>query len=115
MINEYTIKNPKMKYKKFAMVMVLIMIVVSFYCGLELINLKTTYGRYLRFTDLCEIIINFIIIYYISVFLHEIGHLLVYKIYRFPIKLFVVGPFVCVREKLSLKIKFKITPLLSKV
>jgi hypothetical protein len=111
MINEYTIKHSKMKYKKFTILIVLIMIVVSFCSGLELISLKTTYGRYLRFIDICEIIINFFIVYYFSVLLHEIGHLLVYKIYRYPIILFVAGPIVCVREKLSLKIKFKITPL----
>lgn len=111
MINEYTIKYSKMKYKKFTILIALIMIVVSFCCGLELISLKTTYGRDLRFIDLCEIIINFFIVYYFSIFLHEVGHLLVYKIYRYPIKLFVAGPFVCIREKLFLKIKFKITPL----
>ncbi|MBK1810157.1 hypothetical protein JHL18_05785 [Clostridium sp. YIM B02505] len=111
MINEYTIKHSKMKHTKSTILIALIMIVVSFYCGLELISLKTAYGRYLRFTDLCEIIINFFIIYYFSVFLHEMGHLIVYKIYRYPIKLFVVGPFVCAREEVSFKIKFKITPL----
>ncbi|MBU3160892.1 site-2 protease family protein [Clostridium frigoris] len=91
-----------------------IVILLSFtiWGGKELLDIMIQYQnpKNLIFS---EIVFKIIIVYYFSIYAHEAGHLIVLKLCKYSFKLFIVGPFMIINDNNKLKVKFKISRLVT--
>ncbi|MDF2885448.1 MAG: peptidase family [Clostridiaceae bacterium] len=83
-------------------------------CGFgsfEIFNIQIYYQRKANLI-FSHIVLEIIIILYISIFVHELGHLIISRKYGYNLKFFCVGPFFIIKDKEKLKFKIKITSFL---
>lgn len=76
-----------------------IIIILILAYGIYKDNLYNIFFSNYNMKKILTVIIGIIVIYYISIFLHELGHFIMSKLVSIDLKLFVVGPFKFMKDK----------------
>ncbi|AJA47391.1 peptidase family M50 [Clostridium pasteurianum DSM 525 = ATCC 6013] len=110
-IREYTLIEDK-KVKRIFNIMIFILFVsICAFGSFELLKIQI-YNQHKDDLNFLHIVLKIIIILYMSIFIHELGHLVIARIYKYDLKFFCAGPFFILKDKGKLKFKIKITAFL---
>lgn len=104
-MNEYTCKKDKNNIK------IVLTIVLQFIGAYIMINSIYSSMDKIDIYQPIILIIQIILIYYLSILLHETGHFIMYKLYNYNIKIIIIGPIIISFDR-QIKIKCKINPLI---
>lgn len=110
-IREYILIEDK-KVKRISNIMIFILFfIICAFGSFELLNIQI-YNQHKDDLNFLHIVLKIIIILYISILIHELGHLVIARICKYDLKFFCAGPFFILKDKGKLKFKIKITTFL---
>ena len=112
--SEEFIENSLDKYKmneicKNKMNFLIIVFLIVFLIGSSFVYIKFLFEYKKLNVSFFMIVVEIIIIQYISIYFHELGHIVVSNFFKYRLKLLVMGPLMVMNEEGNLRWKFKIT------
>ncbi len=109
---DYKISQNKKNNKAFIIITIILLIIFSALGGIEFLNIEVYYQKKVHLV-FSYILIELMIIYYISIFIHEVGHLTILKLCGYNLKIFAVGPIILINDNGKFKLRLKITSLVT--